>query len=66
MGHCRSYYRPDCRPHPGSISIAWNRLVENGLVGRAKSVEDRRVRIVALSLRGKDLIVQRSESIPGR
>ena len=33
------------------------RLVEKGLVSRAESTEDRRVRIVALTPRGKDLIV---------
>src|SRR5271167_1496489 len=42
---------------PGSISIAVDRLVAKGLVSRAESPEDRRVRIVALSARGKDLIV---------
>jgi len=42
---------------PGSISIAVDRLVEKGLVSRVESPEDRRVRIVALTLRGKDLIV---------
>ena len=42
---------------PGSISIAVDRLVAKGLVSRVESAEDRRVRIVALALRGKDLIV---------
>jgi MarR family 2-MHQ and catechol resistance regulon transcriptional repressor len=42
---------------PGSISIAVERLVEKGLVSRVESTEDRRVRIVALTSRGKDLIV---------
>jgi MarR family transcriptional regulator, 2-MHQ and catechol-resistance regulon repressor len=42
---------------PGSISIAVNRLVARGLVSRVESAEDRRVRIVALTPRGKDLIV---------
>jgi MarR family 2-MHQ and catechol resistance regulon transcriptional repressor len=42
---------------PGSISIAVDRLVSKGLVSRVESAEDRRVRIVALSPRGKDLIV---------
>jgi len=42
---------------PGSISIAVERLVEKGLVSRAESTEDRRVRIVALTPRGRDLIV---------
>jgi len=38
---------------PGSISIAVDRL----LVTRVESTEDRRVRIIALTPRGKDLIV---------
>jgi len=42
---------------PGSISIAVDRLVAKGLVSRVESAEDRRVRIVALTLPGKDLIV---------
>src|ERR1700760_3297008 len=41
---------------PGSISIAVDRLVAKGLVSRVESAEDRRVRIVALSQRGRDLI----------
>src|SRR5580700_165097 len=41
----------------GSISIAVDRLVAKGLVSRIESAEDRRVRIVALTPRGKDLIV---------
>jgi MarR family 2-MHQ and catechol resistance regulon transcriptional repressor len=42
---------------PGSISIAVDRLVAKGLVSRVESAEDRRVRIVALTPRGRDLIV---------
>src|SRR5216684_3573656 len=42
---------------PGSISIAVGRLVAKGLVSRVESAEDRRVRMVALTPRGKDLIV---------
>ena len=41
---------------PGSISIAVDRLVAKGLVSRVESTQDRRVRIVALSARGKALI----------
>src|SRR6201984_103937 len=41
----------------GSISIAVDRLFAKGLVSRVESAEDRRVRIVALTPRGKDLIV---------
>jgi MarR family 2-MHQ and catechol resistance regulon transcriptional repressor len=41
---------------PGSISIAVDRLFAKGLVSRVESAEDRRVRIVALSASGKDLI----------
>src|SRR5579871_1322561 len=40
----------------GSISIAVDRLFEKGLVSRVESTEDRRVRIVALTARGRDLI----------
>jgi MarR family transcriptional regulator, 2-MHQ and catechol-resistance regulon repressor len=42
---------------PGSISIAVDRLVAKGLVSRVESAEDRCVRIVALTPRGKNLIV---------
>jgi MarR family transcriptional regulator, 2-MHQ and catechol-resistance regulon repressor len=42
---------------PGSISTAVDRLVAKGLVSRVESAEDRRVRIVALTPSGKDLIV---------
>jgi MarR family 2-MHQ and catechol resistance regulon transcriptional repressor len=42
---------------PGSISIAVDRLFEKGLVSRVESTQDRRVRIIALTPRGKDLIV---------
>jgi MarR family 2-MHQ and catechol resistance regulon transcriptional repressor len=42
---------------PGSISVAVDRLVAKGLVSRVESPQDRRVRIVALTPRGKDLIV---------
>jgi len=41
---------------PGSISIAVDRLFAKGLVSRVESGEDRRVRIVALTQRGRDLI----------
>ena len=41
---------------PGSISIAVDRLFAKGLVSRVESSEDRRVRIVALTARGKALI----------
>jgi MarR family 2-MHQ and catechol resistance regulon transcriptional repressor len=41
---------------PGSISIAIDRLVTKGLVSRVESAKDRRVRIVALTPRGRDLI----------
>ena len=42
---------------PGSISVAVDRLLEKGWVSRAESPDDRRVRIVALTKSGKDLIV---------
>src|SRR6476619_6962631 len=41
---------------PGSISVAVDRLFAKGLVSRVESSEDRRVRIVALTPRGKSLI----------
>jgi MarR family 2-MHQ and catechol resistance regulon transcriptional repressor len=41
---------------PGSISTAVDRLVEKGLVSRVESSEDRRVRIVSLTPKGKELI----------
>jgi MarR family 2-MHQ and catechol resistance regulon transcriptional repressor len=42
---------------PGSISVAVDRLFAKGLVSRVESAEDRRVRIIALTPRGKDLII---------
>jgi MarR family transcriptional regulator, 2-MHQ and catechol-resistance regulon repressor len=42
---------------PGSISIAVDRLFAMGLVTRVESAADRRVRIVGLTPRGKNLIV---------
>jgi MarR family 2-MHQ and catechol resistance regulon transcriptional repressor len=42
---------------PGSISVAVDRLLEKGLVSRAESPGDRRVKIVALTKSGNDLIV---------
>jgi len=42
---------------PGSISVAVDRLLEKELVTRVESPHDRRVRIVALTKAGKDLIV---------
>lgn len=42
---------------PGAISLAVDRLYAKGLVTRDESIEDRRVRVVALAPRGKDLIV---------
>ena len=41
---------------PGSISVAVDRLVAKGLVSRAECSQDRRVRIVALTPRGKSVI----------
>jgi MarR family 2-MHQ and catechol resistance regulon transcriptional repressor len=42
---------------PGSISTAVDRLLDRGLVSRVESPEDRRVRIVSLTKKGKELIV---------
>src|SRR5438477_11112321 len=41
---------------PGSISVAVDRLVAKGLVSRVESTEDRRIRVVGLTLRGKRVI----------
>src|SRR6202158_4356419 len=41
---------------PGSISVAVDRLLARGLVSRAECLQDRRVRIVALTPRGKSVI----------
>ena len=41
---------------PGSISIAVDRLYERGLVTRMESRTDRRVRVVDLTPKGRDLI----------
>ena len=41
---------------PGSISTAVDRLVDRGLVNRVESPEDRRIRVVSLTARGKELI----------
>ncbi len=41
---------------PGSISVAVDRLVERGLVSRVESPDDRRVRVVSLTTKGKGLI----------
>ena len=41
---------------PGSISVAVDRLFAKGLVSRAESSQDRRVRMVALTPRGKGVI----------
>src|SRR5258705_13525423 len=41
---------------PGSISVAIDRLLDRGLVSRVESTEDRRIRIVSLTAKGKALI----------
>jgi MarR family transcriptional regulator, 2-MHQ and catechol-resistance regulon repressor len=41
---------------PGSISVAVDRLVDKGLVSRVESALDRRVRVVSLTSKGKELI----------
>src|SRR5437667_4251040 len=51
---------------PGSISTAVDRLVEKGLVSRVESTEDRRVRIVALTPCGKDLIAEALQKHSGQ
>src|ERR1700750_749864 len=41
---------------PGSISVAVDRLLAKGFVSRTESSEDRRIRVVALTPRGKSVI----------
>jgi MarR family 2-MHQ and catechol resistance regulon transcriptional repressor len=41
---------------PGSISVAVDRLLAKGLVSRVESSQDRRIRMVALTPRGKSVI----------
>ena len=41
---------------PGSISVAVGRLYSKGLVTRVESAEDRRIRTVALTESGRELI----------
>ena len=41
---------------PGSISMAIDRLLDRGLVSRVESPQDRRVRVVSLTPKGKRLI----------
>src|SRR5258706_14082110 len=43
---------------PGSISVAIDRLLKRGLVSRVESTEDRRIRIVSLTVKGKELIAR--------
>src|SRR3989440_11718180 len=43
---------------PGSISVAVDRLYAKGLVSRVESPEDRRVRVVALTAKGRALITR--------
>ena len=42
---------------PGSISVAVDRLLDKGLVSRVESPDHRRVRMVALTKSGKDVIL---------
>jgi len=51
---------------PGSISIAVERLVVKGLVSRVESTEDRRVRVVTLTARGRRLIVRAFQKHAGQ
>jgi MarR family 2-MHQ and catechol resistance regulon transcriptional repressor len=41
---------------PGSISVAIDRLLDRRLVSRVESREDRRVRVVSLTSKGRELI----------
>jgi MarR family 2-MHQ and catechol resistance regulon transcriptional repressor len=48
---------PKVNLNPGSISVAVDRLYSKGLVSRAEDGGDRRVRIVALTPAGREVIV---------
>jgi len=43
--------------NPGSVSVAVDRLYKKGLVSRAESESDRRVRTVSLTNKGRELFV---------
>src|SRR5882757_1567568 len=47
---------PNVNLTPGSISVAVDRLLAKGLVSRVECSEDRRVRMVALTPRGRSVI----------
>lgn len=47
---------PKVNLNPGSISVAVDRLHRKGLVSREESAQDRRVRVVALTVAGKQLV----------
>lgn len=49
--------RPSTHRTRPPLPVAVDRLLEKGLASRCESSEDRRVRIVALTQSGKDLIV---------
>jgi DNA-binding MarR family transcriptional regulator len=48
--------RESTTPTSGYLRLSVDRLVERGLVSRVESPEDRRVRIVSLTPKGKELI----------
>jgi MarR family transcriptional regulator, 2-MHQ and catechol-resistance regulon repressor len=48
---------PKVNLNPGSISVAVDRLYSKGLVSRVEGADDRRIRTVALTQSGRDLIV---------
>jgi MarR family 2-MHQ and catechol resistance regulon transcriptional repressor len=47
---------PKVNLNPGSVSVAVDRLHTRGLVSRVEDSQDRRIRIVSLTSKGKDLI----------
>jgi MarR family transcriptional regulator, 2-MHQ and catechol-resistance regulon repressor len=47
---------PKVNLNPGSVSVAVDRLHKKGLVSRIEDSEDRRIRTVSLTAKGKDLI----------
>ncbi len=48
---------PKVNLNPGSVSVAVDRLYKKGLVSRAESEDDRRVRNVALTEKGRQIFV---------
>jgi MarR family 2-MHQ and catechol resistance regulon transcriptional repressor len=48
---------PKVNLNPGSVSVAVDRLYKQGFVSRVESEDDRRVRIVSLTEKGREMFV---------